>query len=123
MRPFLPSQVKSNIISTYSAIDAWYPPLHRSTKSSINAEGLIDDNIDKKSSSSTVVVVAVGLAHCEIPEVKECVEKKPVQHRCVRVCVFRGVRSILYLEGHSRSHIWVTLMIRFFVDLSFALPV
>ncbi len=85
MRPSLLYKVKNSIISTYSAIDAWYPPLHRSTKSRVTAAGggLIDDNIDQKSSCSTVVVVAVGLAYCERREVEECVEKKPVQHRCV----------------------------------------
>ncbi len=45
------------------------------------------------SSSSTVVVVAVGLAHCERRRAtEECAEKKklPIQYRCLYVCLQGG---------------------------------
>ncbi len=88
-----------NIISTYSAIDAWYqPPLHQSTKDCVTDGGLIDGNKEQKSCSRNIVVlVAVGLAHhCERREVvDECVEKKPIQYRCV--CVWRGRQVTTYI--------------------------
>eukprot|EP01084_Bolivina_argentea_P222676 376850_1 len=85
-----------NIISIYSAIDAWYqPPLHQSTKDCVTDGGLIDGNKEQKSCSRNIVVlVAVGLAHhCERREVvDECVEKKPIQYRpFIRVARLKAI--------------------------------